>query len=110
LGDGYGNTLQYEKYWKDVLSESYHCFGGKPFKLVGCCYEVELSLFPPARKECYNKTQYAKRLIGNAFSIPVVEILLRELLKKFPKHTYQKYDYLYEWQEKEVTVKMEDDE
>ena len=40
---------------------------------------------------------YAKHLIGNAFSVPVVSIFLRPLKKIFGSTIYEGYDYQYEW-------------
>lgn len=45
----------------------------------------------------YDNEQYAKRLIGNAFSVPTTDILLRELRSKFAHRTYQGYDYGFAW-------------
>lgn len=43
--------------------------------------------------------QYAKRLLGNGWSIPVVEFLLRPLQEIFPQKDYgERYDYVYNWE------------
>lgn len=42
--------------------------------------------------------EYAKRLIGNVFSIPVVERLLEPLQSYFARESYDDYNYKYAWQ------------
>ncbi len=48
----------------------------------------------------FNKEEYAKRLIGNAFSVPVIDILLRELQSKFERRVYMNYAYEFAWKPK----------
>ena len=45
----------------------------------------------------YNDDGYAKRLIGNAFSVATVDILLRSLQGKFPQRVYPNYTYPFFW-------------
>jgi hypothetical protein len=45
----------------------------------------------------YTEDEYAKRLIGNTFSIPVLEELLKPLQNVFTKANYDGYDYQYAW-------------
>lgn len=46
----------------------------------------------------FTDNEYAKHLIGNAFSIPVVEFLVRPLKKLFKKRDYDDdYSYPYPW-------------
>lgn len=111
---GYGNTRlpEYETYWKTGLPEKYHVFGGLPEKVKfdSSNFPVKAKLQPPIVNTVnvfYDQEQYAKRLIGNAFSVPVVEILLRELQKKFPTKGYDDYTYCYVWRTPQVGVKEE---
>ena len=50
----------------------------------------------------YTQDEYAKRLVGNAFSIPVLEELLKPLQRIFANDgSYgPKYKYTYEWEKK----------
>ena len=112
LQHGYGNTLQSETYWKVGLQEKYHLFGGLPARLYPSNYQLFAKLQPPqvnTVNDFFDQEQYGKRLIGNAFSVPVIEIILRELKTKFPARKYDDYTYQYVWQAKRVAVKHEDE-
>lgn len=111
---GYGNTIlaHYETNWKNGLPEKYHIFGGLPVRFYSSDYSIRAKLQPPrvnTVNDFYDHEQYGKRLIGNAFSVPVVEILLRELQNKFPKREYNDYSYTYVWRTSRVRIKGEDD-
>ena len=45
----------------------------------------------------YTEGQYAKRLIGNALSIPVITELLKPLRMIFAECIYDGYNYEFEW-------------
>ncbi len=45
----------------------------------------------------FNCEDYAKHLIGNAWSIPVVEHLLKPLQNVCTQRRYQNYEYEYQW-------------
>lgn len=55
-----------------------------------------------------NKQQYAKRLVGNAFSIPTMELLLRPLQTKFDSRSYRGFDYKYKWEVKDMFARRRD--
>lgn len=46
----------------------------------------------------YNSDGYCKRLLGNSYSIPVVEHILRPLCDLFPLKKYSNADYCFAWQ------------
>ena len=48
---------------------------------------------------------YCKRLLGNAYSIPVVEHLLRPLRDLFCHKTYPNADYQFQWELKAERVR-----
>jgi hypothetical protein len=98
-----------DRYWKDDLPEKYHLFGGRPVRFYheNFCVCVKLCL-PDNSHVFFKQEEYGKRLIGNAFSIPVVEILLRELSTKFAQQNYTNYKYPYKWSVSEVEVNQED--
>jgi hypothetical protein len=115
LQNGYGITRlePFETYWKKRLPEKYHIFGGLPVRFYYCSTIGALcpKLQPPkvnTSAAFYNQEQYGKRLIGNAFSVPVLEILLRPLQTKFLLRQYQEYSYSYIWQTSRVQVKEEE--
>jgi hypothetical protein len=56
----------------------------------------------------YNADAYAKRLVGNAYSIPVVDIILRRLQGMFASKRYEGYTYAFEW--KDSGPEINDDE
>lgn len=49
------------------------------------------------RKYYLNAERYAKRLVGNSFSIPVVMKLLEPLGDLFPHKEYEGYSYVFPW-------------
>jgi len=57
----------------------------------------ELKLHVPETNYYLNKEEYAKRLVGNSFSIPVVEHLLRPLQNIFASQEYNDVDYTWPW-------------
>ncbi len=54
-----------------------------------------ISCFPQPKH--YTEKEYAKRLIGNAFSIPTMEFLLQPLTPFFGKRRYSTVDYVFAW-------------
>jgi hypothetical protein len=50
----------------------------------------------------YTMEKYAKRLIGNAYSIPVLEELLKPLCEVYDKATYVECNYPYAWENKAI--------
>jgi hypothetical protein len=44
-----------------------------------------------------NAEQYSKRLIANASSIPVLDIVMSELQSKFAFEEYLSFAYQYRW-------------
>lgn len=111
---GYGNTRlgEYEPYWKEALHQKYHLFGGLPVRFYFSDFTICAKLRPPkvnSVDDFFNQEQYGKRLIGNAFSVPVVEILLRELRTKFSTREYKEFTYTYVWRTSRVRVKHEEE-
>jgi hypothetical protein len=113
--------LKYETFWKEDLPQKYHIFGGLPVQFDSSNMCVYAKLQPPkvnTSSVFLEEQQYGKRLIGNAFSVPVVEILLRPLQTKFLKREYSDYTYNYVWQEEKkptpppvlVPIKQDDQE
>jgi hypothetical protein len=45
----------------------------------------------------YHDHEYAKRLIGNAFSIPVIDIFMASLKTKFDTRRYEGFNYDFVW-------------
>ena len=118
-----------------VLDPKYHPFSGGcngesngfRFDLDEETLELKLKMAPP--KPCnkknkktkerpsqyYTAEQYAKRLLGNAFSVPVMEHLLKPLQPFFKTRTYPGYPYQFAWAgklqelEREERLKAEQD-
>jgi hypothetical protein len=57
----------------------------------------------------YTADQYAKRLVGNAYSVPVLDIILRPLQKMFASKRYEGYTYAFEWKESGPEINDYDD-
>ena len=54
---------------------------------------------PPGKDpHFYNEEAYSKRLIGNACSIVVLEMLLAPLAKLFSQQQYESFHYSYAWE------------
>ena len=110
---GYGNTsLKHGTYWRKGLPEKYHLFGGLPVRFYSSDYTICAKFQPPKVNtvdDFFNAEQYGKRLLGNAFSVPVVEVLLRQLQTKFSKREYKDFTYNYVWRTARVRVKGEDE-
>lgn len=115
IQNGFALGLVSDRYWKSPggLDERYHHFSGNyhnldvgkpPFKFEfnASKVEMEMKLAPPrtlndTSTTHFNKEEYAKRLIGNAFSIPVVQIFLRFLQPLYSHQEYAQYDYDFSW-------------
>jgi hypothetical protein len=72
-----------------------------------CAFEVAFVLItkticticprPFKRESFFNKDGYAKHLIGNAYSVVVVEMLIQPLTSLFATKEYEGYDYTHPW-------------
>ena len=71
-------------------------------------YIYRYDSFP--QPQFYNADQYAKRLVGNAYSIPVVDIILRRLQGMFASKRYTGYTYAFEWKDSGPEIHDDDDE
>jgi hypothetical protein len=54
------------------------------------------------QRSFFNAEDYSKRLLGNSFSIPVVEYLLTRLSEVFATREYEGFDYNYRWETDET--------
>mmetsp|Transcript_22249 Transcript_22249/g.34247 ORF Transcript_22249/g.34247 Transcript_22249/m.34247 type:complete len:599 (-) Transcript_22249:360-2156(-) len=90
-------TNEYKKF-----SAKLKMFSGKRFKFKLRGDDVDILIDQPqqSKKQIshFNKEDYSKHLLGNTFSIPVVEHLLKPLSEVFASREYDRYDYKYEWQ------------
>jgi len=95
--------------WKAFLPRKYYSFAGAyngfsngyRFMRIPTC-EVKLKMAPPltsTQPSFFTSDEYGKHLVGNAFSVPVVEALLRPLQLVFARRNYVGYDYRYAWEE-----------
>ena len=74
-----------------------------------CSAQLSSLLLPP-QPQFYNADQYAKRLVGNAYSIPVVDIILRRLQGMFASKRYEGYTYAFEWKDSGPEIHEDDDD
>eukprot|EP00934_Nitzschia_sp_Nitz4_P000984 Nitzschia sp. Nitz4//scaffold236_size30323//9997//12576//NITZ4_007986-RA/size30323-snap-gene-0.34-mRNA-1//-1//CDS//3329543487//984//frame0 len=97
--------------WKDCLDPQYKSFAGDYHRMNGDWkyfeYEytsdgIGLKLTPHLQSNSqpsyYNAEEYSKRLLGNSFSIPTVEMLLAPLAPLFASRRYSGYDYAFAWE------------
>jgi hypothetical protein len=105
----------YGRHWKDMLDPKYHCFVGAYCAASRGCYSFEASLDgdgdgadPVDRiqlkmvavddpKRFLTADEYCLRLIGNAFSIPAVEMFLKPLQQVYSIRSYNRFNYCYKW-------------
>jgi hypothetical protein len=52
---------------------------------------------PSKRESFFDKDGYSKHLIGNAYSVVVVEMLVQPLTSLFATKEYNGYDYAHPW-------------
>ena len=98
-----GQIYEY-RHWQEALDPKFHHFNGAYHNLPDA-YRVELKdgklalqMSPPGKMTCFfDASEYAKRLVGNAYSVPVMEYLLKPLQQLFATHEYPPYQYAYEW-------------
>lgn len=99
--------LEKGKTYKDFLDKSLWHFvkcrynfapkSSEPF------FEIKIGAPLEGKKSLsfYNEKEYCKRLIGNGWSIPVVEHLMKPLQKLFSSESlledYEGYDYKFPW-------------
>ena len=105
--------------WPTDLQTDYHCFSGLHHKFDGNDYlkiaappsglhykeeavkgkkgkrKIQMAVDAPV---CFDEEEYGYHLIGNAYSVPVVEMLLRPLKKVYMAgDQYSGYQYQYYW-------------
>jgi site-specific DNA-cytosine methylase len=97
-------------HWKNKLDSKLHHFQG-PYHGTSDAYRIDIDANDPENTTLYLKMcpwgnpkvwhtaeQYQKRLIGNAYSIPVVEYVLRPLQRIFPqRRVYQDLNCDFRW-------------
>jgi len=108
LHDGLGMISQAQPHWSQKLDQKYHRFAGAYHDLPESYRlfrdgDAVLKMSPPAgsaaRPTFFDAEGYSKHLVGNAYSVPVVETLLQPLKKVFVQRSYQNYQYTYQWEE-----------
>ena len=73
------------------------------FSAISRLISLGFGLYKSKKKQLvhYTEDQYAKRLVGNAFSVPALEMLLKPLQKMFTSASYgPHFNYNYEWEKK----------
>ena len=103
-------------HWRNTLDQKFLCFQGAyngnrdSYNLkMDHEYCLHLEMAPPGKSDAtgkpnslYDCEKYKKRLIGNAFSIPVLEHLLKPLCTLFASKKYRGYNYKYKWQQSKI--------
>lgn len=101
LENAYSKTNPEEKAWRESLDSKFSCFSGEPVKFRAGPYEIKLQMSPPLvnqQRDFFTDEEYAKHLLGNSFSIPVVEFLLSKLKDLFGHRKYEGFEYKYCWE------------
>ena len=87
-----------KKHWYDSLEKQLHPFNQCNFRFKphrDNFYEVRIE--SENSTSCFDSEEYAKHLLGNAWSIPVVERLLSPLKAICEAKQYDGYDYPFCW-------------
>jgi site-specific DNA-cytosine methylase len=95
--------------WAKELSPALHYFSGgwepqPKMRLYNFDKHGRLELGPPifgAKPDTFNYEDYARHLVGNAYSVPVMATLLKPLQKVFEcsdDHYYEGVQYKYPWE------------
>jgi len=99
-------------HWRQTLADRYHNFAGA-YHGQPNAYDVTvergrdgpelmLRMIPPYQnRDFFNASQYAKRLVGNAYSVATVEHILRPLRDIFACREYRNYIYDFPWSEQQ---------
>ena len=103
--DAFGAEFESGTHWCDRLDPKYHHFANCDYRFEPkphdqhYPYEIRISTQREQRKESYflNCEKYSKRLLGNAWSIPVIEELLKPLKEICVERVYNGYDYNFPW-------------
>ena len=112
LHDGLGMITLAQLHWSQKLDPKYHRFAGayhgfpESFHLYRDGDPV-VKMSPPVggaqmKPTFFDVEGYSKHLVGNAFSVPVVEALLKPLKKVFSHRTYNNFQYTYRWEESSI--------
>jgi hypothetical protein len=105
--------------WHESLNPKYHHFSGEHFDFTTQQRNIVLRIRPPRSGnsdsfEMLAAHQYSKRLLGNSFSVPVVEHLLSSLVPLFGSKTYQRldttgkmvpYSHRFKWEHSDEVVR-----
>lgn len=83
--------------WKDKLDVKLHHFCECEFTFKNNVLQLSTELEHRQDRICLTCDEYAKRLVGNAWSIPVVEALLSPLQLVCESRDYEGFDYQFYW-------------
>jgi hypothetical protein len=86
------------EHWYHKLDPKYHHFVECSFKFKNCTDDFyAIKIKHEDSDVSFTYEEYAKHLLGNAWSIPVVEMLLSPLKKICTERQYDDFDYSFPW-------------
>jgi hypothetical protein len=83
--------------WKDKLDVKLHHFYECEFTFKNNVLQISTELEHRQERICLTCNEYAKRLVGNAWSIPVVEALLSPLQLVCESKDYEGFNHKFYW-------------
>jgi hypothetical protein len=116
LDKGLSNVVSSGPHWKETLHEDFHHFNGA-YHDEPDAYQVEVNAAEPDAHQVevdavlnlkmlprgissrifFDAEKYAKRSVGNAYSVPIMEHLLKPLQRIFSARNYPVFQYKYAW-------------
>ena len=97
-------TAEFQKgwHWCHKVDEKYHHFNMYNFEFKPIANDpfFAIKMDPPSivdKKYFYDEETYAKHLIGNTYSVPMIEHLLSPLKVISSDRFYDGYDYKFSW-------------
>jgi hypothetical protein len=122
VDNGLCKIMDEDSGWKVTLDKKYHVFAGNyhgfkgsvsDYHRFGNSFPPNLMLAPPvdSNKNPYffDADEYAKHLIGMAYSVPVVEHILSPLSGLFETQSYPNFQYNYVWIKNDYTEESMED-
>jgi len=101
----------HETPWTKEMDSKYQCFSGDVPQLAiddrSSNGTPKARLSPPqstAKKSYFDRDGYAKRLLGNAYSVVVAELLLHPLSTLYPSRRYPRFEYTFPWPHQSLDV------
>lgn len=95
--DAFQAELSPGMHWFDSLPKGFHHFMACTYTFKNSEDFYDISIKHEDSTSSFDCQQYAKHLLGNAWSIPVVEVLLKPLTEICTTRVYDDFEYSFNW-------------